>query len=61
MRISHILMHIKIMQINLNKNWRAYDLLTQYMTEEETAIGIVSELPSRKNPNSTGWFLAQAV
>jgi len=44
---------IKILQINLNRSWGAFDLLKQFMIEADISLGILSEPPRRLTESNT--------
>lgn len=49
---------VKIIQINLNRSWGAYDLLTQYMAEANVGLNAISE-PPRSLPENSLRFLSE--
>lgn len=44
--------HINIIQANLNKSWRALDLLRQYVLEQDIGLALISEPPRGLVPNN---------
>lgn len=45
--------HLRVVQTNLNRSWRAFDLLKQYIAEHRTDICLISEPPA--GVSSEGW------
>lgn len=48
---------IRIIQINVNCSWGAFDLLKQHMVESKIGLALISEPPVRLK-NSSTYYLA---
>ncbi|XP_032682488.1 uncharacterized protein LOC116849456 [Odontomachus brunneus] len=48
-------MAFKVIQLNVNRSWPAFDLMVQHMDEGASVIGIVSE-PPRRRQDVCDWF-----
>lgn len=47
-------MTLTIIQGNLNRSWRAYDMLNQFISENRVDLGLISEPPAI--PTRSSWF-----
>lgn len=43
--------YIKIIQVNLNNSWNAYDLIKQFMIENDIVLALISEPPQGLTSN----------